>query len=171
MSLFKELTTTKSAKYSVTSCSLHKGWYVQTSILFPGPACPQRANTRIGNDKALWTPAVSTPGLLTVLEAASCVNGLQEPYRSLSTHAETFSIPFKLVLPRQFPLWTHFFPPLCLPQTSYIEGGRYCTNLARGYCMDLKGLGFSLGEHRSWKSAQNRKREMATLKLGNKTLV
>lgn len=47
-------------------------------------ACHWRATTRIGNDKALWTTAVSSPGLLTVLEAAG-FRGLWMVYESCTT--------------------------------------------------------------------------------------
>lgn len=46
-----------------------------------GLPCHQRATTRIGNAKAQWTTAVSTPGPLTVLEAAG-LTGLWMVYES-----------------------------------------------------------------------------------------
>lgn len=51
-------------------------------------ACHRRATTRIGNAKALWTAAVSSPGALAVLEAAGFtgLDALQELYCTLSTH-------------------------------------------------------------------------------------
>lgn len=39
----------------------------------PGPLCHQRATAGIGNNKALWTAAVSTPGWLAVLGAAALI--------------------------------------------------------------------------------------------------
>lgn len=47
-------------------------------------ACHWRATTRIGNDKVLWTTVVSSPGPLTVLEAAR-FRGLWMVYKSCTT--------------------------------------------------------------------------------------
>lgn len=75
-------------------------------------------------------------------------------------------------------LWTHFpappHPQVCdLPQAPRAGGRRCCTHSAQEYWLREWGWPrvFSLGGHRLQKSQCGTKREAATLKLNNKTVV